>query len=184
MHPWFLARFTVRLCAALLLLASLVFTGHEHFVFTSIRAVPYAWQDTESLTIQSAPVRIVAPANRGQWLRRLALFADNAVQSYEAILGSAVPGGTIRWVPDPLALSKIDAQVITEDGTDGMVLGFDEPFAIIAEDLGVAFAQGYSRWITSYSVARLYFNNAKTSDAAWVDGAALFMTEQIGRAHV
>ncbi len=181
MHPWFLARFTVRLCAALLLLASLVFTGHEHFVFTSIRAVPYAWQDTESLTIQSAPVRIVAPANRGQWLRRLALFADNAVQSYEAILGSAVPGGTIRWVPDPLALSKIDAQVITEDGTDGMVLGFDEPFAIIAEDLGVAFAQGYSRWITSYSVARLYFNNAKTSDAAWVDGAALFMTELLAR---
>ena len=172
---------TVRLCAALLLLSSSIFTAQEGLLFASTDAAPSTRQDTESLTIQSAPVRIVAPPNRGQWLRRLALFADDAAQSYKAILGGPVPGGTIRWVPDPLAVSKIDAKVIIEDGTDGMVLSFDEPFAMVAEDLGVAFAQGYSRWITAYSVARLYFSDVKASDAGWVDGAALFMTELLAR---
>jgi len=181
MYPFSRDPFTVRLCAALLLLTVPVFTGQEGILFASIGAVPSTGQDTESLAIQSAPVRIVAPPNRGQWLRRLALFADDAAQFYEAILGTPVPGGTIRWIPDPLAASKIDAQVIIEDGTDGMVLRFDEPFAIVAEDLGVAFAQGYARWITAYSVARLYFGAIKTSDTAWADGAALFMTELLAR---
>ena len=140
MYPSLRVPRTVRLCAALLLLISPIFTAQEGFLFASTGAHPSTGQDTESLSIQSAPVRIVAPPNRGQWLRRLALFADEAAQSYKAILGKTVPGGTIRWAPNPLAVSKIDAKVIIEDGTDGMVLSFDEPFALVAEDLGVAFA--------------------------------------------
>jgi len=181
MYPSSPDSFTARVCAVLLLLASPIFTGQEGDLFASIASVPSAGQDTESLTIQTAPVRIVAPPNRGQWLRRLALFADDAAQSYEAILGSPVPGGTIRWIPDPLVAYQIDAQVTIKNGTDGMVISFDEPFTILAEDLGVAFAQGYSRWITAYSVARLYFGAVKASDATWVDGAALFMTELLAR---
>ena len=171
----------IRLAVCLLLLAGIVFIVEEDSVLAASGSVSTAGQETESLTIQSAPVRVVAPAGRAQWLRRLALFADAAAQAYADILATPVPAGTIRWVPDPLAATRIDASTTIERGADGLTLSFDEPFAIVAEDLGVAFAQGYARWITAYSVARLYFGDAEDPDAWWIDGAALYMTELLAR---
>ncbi len=181
MQPSHPSAFVIRLSVCLLLLAGIVFIVEEDSVLAASGSVSTAGQEAESLTIQSAPVRIVAPVGRAQWLRRLALFADAAAQAYADILGAPVPAGTIRWVPDPLAATRIDASTTIVRGTDGLTLSFDEPFAIVAEDLGVAFAQGYARWITAYSVARLYFADAEDPDAWWIDGAALFMTELLAR---
>jgi VWFA-related protein len=138
-------------------------------------------QDTEQLRLASAPVTLVSPAGRGQWARRLATFADAAAQAYTEIMGAPPPAGTLRWVPDPMVATQIDAQVVLESGAGGVVATFDDPFAILAEDLGVAFAQGYARWLTAYSLARLYFTQADDPSAWWVDGAALYMTELLAR---
>ena len=169
-----------------LLVGSLLFIGAASFIDpdparAASGAISSAGQVTETLTIQAAPVRIVAPAERGQWLRRIGLFADAAAKVYEEILGIPVPAGTIRWAPDPMAATQIDAAVMLELGADGLTLSFDEPLGIVAEDLGVAFAQGYARWITAYSLARLYFADADDPDAWWIDGAALYMTELLAR---
>lgn len=173
--------FVTRVLVCLLLLAGVAFIVEQDPVLAASGATPAAGQEPESLTIQSAPVRIVAPAGRAQWLRRLALFADTAAQAYAEILGAPVPAGTIRWIPDPLAATRIDARVTIERGADGVTLSFDEPLAIVAEDLGVAFAQGYARWIIAYSLARLYFADGEDPDAWWIDGAALYMTELLAR---
>lgn len=140
-----------------------------------------AAQETERLQLSSAPIVVVAPAGRGQWARRLAGSADVAAQAYREILGTPPPGGTLRWLPDPMTATEIDASVALEFGPDGVTLTFDDPFGILAEDLGVAFAQGYARWITAYAVARLYFTRADDPDAWWIDGAALYMTELVAR---
>lgn len=142
--------------------------------------VPTA-QDSERLTLESAPVTIVAPAGRGQWTRRLAAFADASAQAYGEIIGSPPPRGTLRWTPDPMTATEIDARVTVHTEPEGTVISFDDPFAIIAEDLGVAFAQGYARWLTAYSVARLYFTGADDPGAWWIDGASLYMTELLAR---
>ena len=170
-----------RPCLALLLLASAIFIIEEDNLLAAIDAISRLGQETDVLTIQSAPVRIVAPLGRGQWLRRLALYADDAAQGYEDILGTPVPKGTVQWVPNPLAATQIDSRVTIDRSPEGLILSFDEPLAMVAEDLGVSFAQGYAQWITAYSVARLYFSNVDDLAATWVDGAALFMTELLAR---
>ena len=171
----------IRLAVGLLLLAGIGVIVQGDSALAANGSVSAAGQEVESLTIKAAPVTIVAPAGRGQWLRRLALYANAAAKVYADILGTPVPAGTIRWVPDPAAANRIDASATIEPGTDGLTLSFDEPFAIVAEDLGVAFAQGYARWITAYSMARLYFADAEDPDAWWIDGAALYMTELLAR---
>ncbi|MGD8329673.1 MAG: VWA domain-containing protein [Acidobacteriota bacterium] len=138
-------------------------------------------QDSEQLTLESAPVTIVAPAGRGQWTRRLAAFADAAAQAYTEILGAPPPPGTLRWAPDPMTATEIDARVTLEMGPQGASITFDDPFDIIAEDLGVAFAQGYARWLAAYSVARLYFTGTDEPGSWWIDGASLYMTELMAR---
>ena len=144
-------------------------------------APPHVAQETERLQLASAPIAVVAPAGRGQWARRLAGSADAAAQAYQEILGAPPPAGTLRWIPDPMKATEIDASVSLERGPDGVTLTFNDPFGILAEDLGVAFAQGYARWITAYSVARLYFTRADDPNAWWIDGAALYMTELLAR---
>ena len=140
-----------------------------------------AGQSDSSLTLTAAPVRLLVPADRGQWARRLALFGDAAVSAYSEILGVPVPAGTIRWAPDPLAAQQTDASIALGRDASGAVLQFNDPFAILAEDFGVAFAQGYSRWLMAYSLARLYFIDSDEPDAWWADGAALYMTELLAR---
>lgn len=144
-------------------------------------AAATALQDTEQLRLSSAPITLVFPAGRGQWARRLATYADAAAQRYTAIMGAPPPAATLRWQPDPMVATEIDALVVLEAGAAGTVVTFDDPFAILAEDLGVAFAQGYARWLAAYSLARLYFTQADDPSAWWVDGAALYMTELLAR---
>jgi len=148
---------------------------------TALPGPAAAPQDSERLTLESAPITIVAPAGRGQWTRRLAAFADAAAQAYGEILGAPPPPGTLRWVPDPMTATEIDARVTLETSAQGTSISFDDPFDIIAEDLGVAFAQGYARWLAAYSVARLYFARTDDPGAWWIDGAALYMTELLAR---
>ena len=152
--------------------------------------VPVSWaapleagrvQESETLQLSSAPITLVAPAGRGQWARKLAGFADAAAQTFTGILGAAPPAGTIRWTPDPLVASETSASVDVTQGSNAVTISFSDPFAILAEDYGVAFAQGYARWITGYAVARLYFSRADDPSAWWIDGAALYMTELLAR---
>ncbi len=138
-------------------------------------------QEVETLRLSSAPVSLVAPADRGQWARRLAGFADAATQTFAGILGAPPPPGTIRWTPDPAAATNTSADISIDRDPSGVVLGFNDPFAILAEDYGVAFAQGYARWVTAYAIARLYFSAADDPSAWWIDGAALYMTELLSR---
>ncbi len=138
-------------------------------------------QEIETLQLSSAPVTIIYPAGRGQWARRLAGFADAAAQTFNDILGTPPPAGAMRWTPDPMAAGQTTAQVRVERDGEGVTVGFADPFALLAEDYGVAFAQGYARWITAYSIARLYFLRADDPDAWWIDGAALYMTELLAR---
>jgi VWFA-related protein len=140
---------------------------------------PQATEQTVLLT--AAPVRLIAPVGRDQWTLRLATYADAAAAAFAEILGAPAPAGTLRWAPDPLAAARTDAALSVETGAGGQILGFDDPFAILAEDYGVAFAQGYARWLTAYAVARLYFSSAQDPRAWWIDGAALYMTDLLGR---
>jgi VWFA-related protein len=171
--------FSVRIvCSLAVLLCAAPAVG------SGLRPAPgtaHATQETERLQLTSAPVAVVAPAGRGQWARRLAGSADAAAQAYRDILGTLPPAGTLMWMPDPMTATEIDSSVSLQHGPDGVTLAFDDPFGILAEDLGVAFAQGYARWITAYSVARLYFTRADNPDAWWIDGAALYMTELLAR---
>jgi Ca-activated chloride channel family protein len=150
-------------------------------VAAAVVAPPARAQETEQLRLSSAPVTLVSPAGRGQWARRLAAFADSAAQAYTEMLGSPPPQGTLNWAPDPMTATEIDARVTLERGAGGATVTFDDPFAIIAEDLGVAFAQGYARWLAAYSLARLYFTAAADPSAWWIDGASLYMTELLAR---
>jgi len=166
------------LCVLTVLLCAVPAVGSGVSVGAGVPAPP---QETERFQLTSAPVTIVAPAGRGQWARRLAGFADAAAQAYTDILGTPPPSGTLQWLPDPMAATEIDASVALQRGATGVTLSFIDPFGILAEDLGVAFAQGYARWITAYALARLYFTRADDPNAWWIDGAALYMTELLAR---
>lgn len=144
-------------------------------------AAGLAPQETESLRLSGSPVTIVFPAGRGQWGRQIAAFADAAARAYTEILGTAPAAGTLRWVPDPMRATEIDATVTVERSGEQTTISFADPFGILAEDYGVSFAQGYARWLSAYSVARLYFVNAQDPGAWWIDGAALYMTGLLAR---
>jgi Ca-activated chloride channel family protein len=186
-HPWVGRR--RRRALALALLAAVTVAGGPPAAGPAIAApmaaaaqagqAPPATEQTVVLT--AAPVRLIAPVGRDQWTLRLATYADAAAAAFAEILGTPAPAGTLRWTPDPLAATRTDAALSAEITAGGLILGFDDPFAILAEDYGVAFAQGYARWLTAYAVARLYFSSAHDPRAWWIDGAALYMTDLLAR---
>ncbi len=140
-----------------------------------------AIQAPQALQLSAAPVRLVAPADRGQWALRLAGYANDAATALEETLGLQVPAGELRWTPDPLAALQTSASVRLEQTPNGPVVHFNDPFAILAEDHGVAFATGYASWLMSYALGRLYFADAEDPDIWWTDGAALYLTEVLAR---
>ena len=142
---------------------------------------PPAIQTPQALQLSAAPVRLVAPADRGQWALRLAGYANDAATALEEILGLEVPAGELRWTPDPAVALQTSASVRLEQTPNGPVVHFNDPFAILAEDQGVAFSTGYASWLMAYALGRLYFADAEDPQAWWTDGAALYLTEVLAR---
>ena len=140
-----------------------------------------AIQTPQALQLSAAPVRLVAPADRGQWALRLAGYANDAARALEEIIGLKVPAGELRWAPDPMVALETSASVRLEQTPNGPVIQFNDPFAILAEDQGVAFATGYAAWLMAYALGRLYFADAEDPEAWWTDGAALYLTDVVAR---
>jgi len=172
-----------RLTALSVALAASVAVGASGVVHASGASGPLMTQGavTQALQLSSAPVQLVAPADRTSWAVRLAGYANSAATAYGELLGAAPPSGTLHWSPDPSAALQTDASVDITRTAEGLELGFNDPFEILAADLGVGFATGYAQWLMAYAMARLYFTAADDPDAWWIDGAALYMTDLLAR---
>jgi VWFA-related protein len=136
---------------------------------------------SDTLRLSAAPVTLEFPSNQAQWGRRLAGYADVAASTYASLLGTPAPAGRIHWQPAAAAADTTSGRVtISRDGNTTIV-GFDDPFATLANDQGVSYATGYARWLVSYALGRLYFAAQEDLDTWWQEGAALYLTDLLAR---
>jgi len=135
-----------------------------------------------TLTLSNAPITIEYPEEWRDWTISLAAYADAATATIEEIIGTPVPGGTVRWEPAASGPgSSADGIVEVSSRGGATLVTFRTNVPLILQDFGASYALGYGRWLGAYVVGRIAMGAPGNNAPWWTEGAALYLTERIFR---
>lgn len=151
-------------------------------VATFASAQPSMPSQSASLQLAGASIRLEYPEEWRDWAISLAGYADSAADEISAMLGVAVPAGTIRWEPAASGPgSGADGVVEVTRGGGGTLVRLRTNIPLMVQDYGAAYALGYGRWVGAYAVARVALGAPGNSAPWWTEGAALYLTDRLFR---
>jgi len=149
---------------------------------TSLTGAGLGTPQAATLRLSNAPITLEYPETWRDWAISLAAYADAAAETLEAIIGTPIPPGTIRWEPagsGPGSSADGIVEVSARNGNTLVTIRTNVP--LMLQDFGAAHALGYGRWLGAYVVGRVAMGAPGSNAPWWTEGAALYLSERLFR---